>query len=126
MKGLGSMNLNFRLALVWVFLSGAHVGWAEPLKIFILAGQSNMQGHAKVETFDYIGEDPKTSPLLALMRAPDGSPRVADNAWISYLTSGRGTGDGEGFGKLTAGYGARTNPAKPKRFLAPMMAPIRP
>ena len=26
----------------------------KPLKVFILAGQSNMEGHAKVETFDYI------------------------------------------------------------------------
>ena len=25
------------------------------LKVFILAGQSNMEGHAKVETFDYLG-----------------------------------------------------------------------
>ena len=28
---------------------------AKPLKVFILAGQSNMEGHAKIETFDYIG-----------------------------------------------------------------------
>ena len=34
------------------------------LKVFILAGQSNMEGHAKVETFDYIGDDPATAPLL--------------------------------------------------------------
>ena len=32
------------------------------LKVFILAGQSNMEGHAKVETFDYIGDDPATAP----------------------------------------------------------------
>ena len=41
---------------------------AKPLKVFILAGQSNMEGHAKVETFDYIGDDPATAPLLKLMR----------------------------------------------------------
>ena len=37
---------------------------AKPLKVFILAGQSNMEGHAKIETFDYIGDDPATVPLL--------------------------------------------------------------
>jgi hypothetical protein len=26
---------------------------AKPLKVFILAGQSNMEGHARIETFDY-------------------------------------------------------------------------
>jgi hypothetical protein len=82
---------------------------AKPLKVFILAGQSNMEGHAKIETFDYIGDDPATAPLLKMMRGADGKPKVCDGAWISYFT---GTGDqnGEGFGKMTAGYGSRQKP----------------
>ncbi len=83
---------------------------AKPLKVFILAGQSNMEGHAKIETFDYIGDDPATAPLLKQMRGADGKPRVCEHAWISYLTGG--DTNGEGFGKLTAGYGARQNPAR--------------
>ncbi|MES2595579.1 MAG: sialate O-acetylesterase [Verrucomicrobiota bacterium] len=82
---------------------------AKPLKVFILAGQSNMEGHAKVETFDYIGDDPATAPLLRQMRGPDGKPTVCDQVWISYLT-GMGEVNGEGFGKLTAGYGSRQKP----------------
>jgi alpha-galactosidase len=81
------------------------------LKVFILAGQSNMEGHAKVETFDYIGDDPATAPLLKQMRGDDGKPRVCDHVWISYLT-GAGDNNGEGTGKLTAGFGARRNPAE--------------
>jgi hypothetical protein len=84
---------------------------AKPLKVFILAGQSNMEGHAKVETFDYIGDDPATAPLLRQMRGADGKPRVCEGAWISYFTGG-GDKNGEGFGKLTAGYGSRRNPAE--------------
>ena len=83
---------------------------AKPLKVFILAGQSNMEGHAKIETFDYIGDDPATAPLLKQMRGADGKPRVCEHAWISYLTGG--DTNGEGFGKLTAGYGSRRNPAE--------------
>lgn len=82
---------------------------AKPLKVFILAGQSNMEGHAKVETFDYLGDDPATAPLLKQMRGPDGRPTVCENVWISYLT-GSGKNNGEGFGKLTAGYGSRQEP----------------
>ena len=67
---------------------------------------SAMQGHAKVGTFDYIGDDPATAPLLKEMRGPDGKPRVAESVWISYLTGSRGK-QGEGVGKLTTGYGAR-------------------
>ncbi|MAF66388.1 MAG: hypothetical protein CMJ84_12115 [Planctomycetes bacterium] len=97
-----------RVALVLTFLSAPLL--AQPLTVFILAGQSNMQGHAKVETFAYIGDDPKTAPLLARMQRADGTPTVCDDVWISYLTAGRGVGDGEGKGRLTAGYGARRRP----------------
>lgn len=77
----------------------------KPLKVFILAGQSNMEGPASIETFDYIGDDPATAPLLKMMRSADGKPKVCDGAWISYLT---GAND-KNFvlsGKLTAGYGS--------------------
>ena len=50
---------------------------AKPLKVFILAGQSNMEGHAAIRTFDYIGKGPLTAPLLKEMRNPDGTPRVS-------------------------------------------------
>jgi len=85
----------------------------KPLKVYILAGQSNMEGQARVETFDYIGDDPKTAPLLKEMRGPDGKPRLCEKVWISYLTGSPDRGTlGEGFGKLTAGYGSRSNPAE--------------
>lgn len=81
---------------------------ARPLKVFILAGQSNMEGHAKIDTFDYIGDDPATAPLLKTMRDEDGKPAVCDHVWISYFTGPfDGSANGEGSGKLTAGYGAR-------------------
>ncbi len=81
---------------------------AKPLKVFILAGQSNMEGHAEVRTFDYIGKDPLTAPILKEMRNPDGTPRVCDRVWMSYLTGPYdGSANGEGLGKLTAGFGAR-------------------
>jgi alpha-galactosidase len=88
--------------------NGASQRQKKPLKVFILAGQSNMEGHAKIETFDYIGDDPATAPLLKMTRGADGKPAVAEGAWISYLT-GRydGSANGEGTGKLTAGFGAR-------------------
>ena len=45
------------------------------------------------------------------MRGTDGKPKVCEKVWISYYTADRKTGgDGEGFGKLTAGYGARDFP----------------
>jgi len=78
---------------------------AKPLRVFILAGQSNMEGPAHVRTFDHLGDDPATAPLLEMMRGADGQPKISDKVRISYLT---GAND-ENFslhGKLTAGYGS--------------------
>lgn len=113
-------RIGLLLSMTLVFTLGpgsSDMAAAKPLRVFILAGQSNMEGHAKVETFDYIADDPATAPLLARMRAADGSPRVCDHVWISYFTGGPTSG--EGFGKLTAGYGARRNPEEPDGKIGP-------
>lgn len=76
-------------------------GVAKPLKVFILAGQSNMQGHADVRTFEHLGMDPKTAPILEKMQNEDGTPKVIEDVWISSI----GSSAEEKFGPLTAGYG---------------------
>lgn len=93
---------------------------ARPLKVFILAGQSNMEGPARIETFDYIGDDPATAPLLKQMRGEDGKPRICNHVWISCLT-GAGEKNFEITGKLTAGYGSMggLDPGKPGDKIGP-------
>ncbi len=78
---------------------------AKPLKVFILAGQSNMQGHVNVSTFDSMADDPKTAPLLKEMRGADGKPKTCDKVWISSIGCA-GDDTTEQIGKLTAGFGA--------------------
>ena len=80
----------------------------KPLRVYILAGQSNMQGHAHVRTFEHIGMDPETKPLLAEMLGPDGKPKVCERVWIASL----GSAEMEQTGKLTAGFGAAQNGPK--------------
>jgi len=77
----------------------------QPLKVFLLAGQSNMQGHAKVSTFEHIGMDPATKPLLDAMLGADGRPRVCERVWISSIGCA-GDDTTEQTGRLTAGFGA--------------------
>ena len=83
---------------------------SKPLKVFILAGQSNMQGHAKVSTFEHIGMDPATKPMLAEMLGADGKPKVCERVWISSI----GCADAEQTGKLTAGFGSTTEKIGPE------------
>jgi len=92
----------------------------KPLKVFMLAGQSNMEGPASIETFDYIGDDPATAPMLKMMRGADGKPAVCNGALISYLT-GANEKNFELNGKLTAGYGSRweLDPTRPGDRIGP-------
>jgi alpha-galactosidase len=105
------------LTMISIALTGAE---AKPLKVFILAGQSNMEGPADISTFDYIGDDPATAPLLKMMRGADGKPTTADGAWISYHT-GAGENNFTLNGKLTAGYGTMwgADPTKPGQKIGP-------
>ncbi|MFN4904509.1 MAG: sialate O-acetylesterase [Planctomycetota bacterium] len=74
----------------------------KPLQIYILAGQSNMQGHAKISTFEHIGMDAATKPMLDRMIDAKGKPTVCQRVWISSI----GCAESEQTGKLTAGFGA--------------------
>ena len=92
------------IAAVFVLLAGiSSQAAAKPLKVFILAGQSNMEGPASVKTFNYIADDPATAPMHKEMVGPDGKPKVCDKVWMSYLTGDQNT---ELCGNLTAGYGS--------------------
>lgn len=82
---------------------------AKPLKVFILSGQSNMQGHATVPTLEHLTLDPKTKPLHEKIFDSSGKPKVFEDIHVAYLT-GDGSGDSykpiEKKGPLTAGFGA--------------------
>ena len=69
-----------------------------PVKVFILAGQSNMDGQADIRTIDFLGEDKENGYLLKKFK-PDGKTLVTrDDVWVAH----RGV-----YGKLGPGYGGR-------------------
>ena len=87
--------------LISAFAIGLCYGEAKPLKVFVLAGQSNMQGHAQIRTLSHIGMDPQTAPILEAITTEGGEPILSEEVWISYLSS-----EGVRQGRLTAGFGA--------------------
>jgi hypothetical protein len=81
---------------------------AKPLKVYILAGQSNMEGHAESYTFPAIAKDPKTADLYKQMVDADGKPVVCKDVWISYAYGDFGGNPvGRKAGNLTAGWGSQ-------------------
>ena len=55
---------------------------AKPLKVYILCGQSNMEGHARITTFEAMKQDPVTAPILKEMVDADGKPIVCDDVYF--------------------------------------------
>ncbi|MFM7181481.1 MAG: sialate O-acetylesterase [Verrucomicrobiales bacterium] len=86
---------------------------AKPLQVYILAGQSNMQGHAKISTMEHIGMDPATKPMLEEMLGADGKPKVCQRVWISSIGCAKDNTT-EQTGQLTAGFGATTEKLGPE------------
>jgi hypothetical protein len=99
----------------------------KPLKIYIMAGQSNMEGQAHVRVLDYLADDPETADLLRQIKSDDGSYRLIKSTWISYLTGVNGRIDGgnqEVHGQLTVGFGNQggRKPGEPGEKIGPELA----
>jgi alpha-galactosidase len=69
-----------------------------PVKVFILAGQSNMEGKAKMSLLETQIKDPQTRDLFKHLQNDQGAWIVRDDVSIKFL---------ERHGGLTVGYGSR-------------------
>jgi hypothetical protein len=68
----------------------------DKFKVFILAGQSNMEGKGKDSLAEHQAGDPATAELFKHLRN-DGGWKVRDDAWVKFL---------ERHGALSVGYGS--------------------
>jgi hypothetical protein len=85
------------------------------LKVFILAGQSNMQGHGTVPadpdrnggqgSLEHLVQDPSTGEHFAHLVDDEGGWIERDDVWIDYF---------ERSGPLAPGYGARNDQIGPE------------
>jgi len=119
MKGVSTI-----LAVI-VLCTGAGIGFANmpepagdgPVKVFILAGQSNMEGHGQIRSLDHLGQHPKYGHLLNLLKNDDSSWAVRDDVTISYKAEQRK----EQKGPLTVGWGASANEIGPELMFGTIM-----
>jgi hypothetical protein len=90
------MKPHFILALCLALATSSMGAEPDTIKVFVLAGQSNMEGKAPNALFDHQATDPKTKELFAHLRK-DGQWIVRDDVFIKFL---------ERKGPLTIGYGS--------------------
>lgn len=96
-KWIGSVMLLAMLAgLSGVQVTGAAEPKKGPLKIFILAGDSNCEGKAATKLLDYLIDDPATAATYKHLKAADGKWAERDDVWIRFL---------DRKGNLSVGYG---------------------
>jgi hypothetical protein len=67
-----------------------------PLKVFILAGDSNCEGKARTTLLEHLLSNPETAATYQHLKAADGKWAVREDVWIRYL---------DRKGNLTVGYG---------------------
>ncbi|MDB4634291.1 sialate O-acetylesterase [Rubripirellula sp.] len=74
----------------------------KPVKVFVLAGQSNMDGQADIRTLDFLGEDsnPDRASLLGIFKSDAGALMTRDDVWVANAGV---------YDKLQAGFGGRRN-----------------
>lgn len=97
-----------------------------PVKIFILAGQSNMEGRALASTLEPVIADAKTRERFKHLR-PDGKWSVREDVWVTFLDKQvKGPpGDLPLYGPLTVGFGGHklARDANNRRRPAPTIGP---
>ena len=69
----------------------------EPVKVFVLVGQSNMQGHASMFTLGHQIKDPRTQDTFAHLHDGEGNYKSRDDVSIHFINR---------HGPLALGYGA--------------------
>lgn len=87
----------------------------KPIKVFILAGQSNMEGHGLIKadakrndgkgSLEFIVKDPATADRFKHLLGKSGQWAVRDDVWIHYL---------DRKGPLTVGFGANPDRIGPE------------
>jgi hypothetical protein len=94
---------------------GIALAQSKPVKVFILAGQSNMEGHGQIQSkadrsagqgsLEYLVKSPETANQYATLVDGQGNWRSRNDVWITYL---------DRQGPLSAGYGVRTDTIGPE------------
>ncbi len=100
--------LNFLLAAVNPVYSDEPDDSARPVRVYILAGQSNMEGHGFIAaeskrnggkgSLELLAKDASTAKRFAHLMGESGQWRTRDDVWITFL---------DRKGPLTVGFGAR-------------------
>jgi len=103
------------IGILLITLAAPATAADKPVKVFILAGQSNMEGHGFIKadpkrnegkgSLEYVARQPDTADKFKHLLGQNGKWAVRDDVWIHYL---------DRKGKLTAGFGVKDDRIGPE------------
>ncbi|MFK7959945.1 MAG: hypothetical protein AB8G96_05405, partial [Phycisphaerales bacterium] len=80
-----------------------------PIRVYLLAGQSNMEGHGEIPSLDHLANRPGGQALHARLRDRDGDAwAIRDDVFIAWPGRDRTSGP------LTVGWGVRPTSIGPE------------
>ena len=85
------------------------------VKVFILAGQSNMEGHGQVRSLNHLGQHPQYGYLLEKLKNADGSWKVREDVIITWQAREKKSGP------LTVGWGSQNHEIGPELMFGTVM-----
>lgn len=110
-----SLLLLSPLIAIWLSPLLAAADPSKPTKVFIMAGQSNMEGHGIISadpkrndgqgSLEYLVQSPEFVQNFGHLKTVDGKWAIRKDVWITYLDRS---------GPLTVGYGAKPDRIGPE------------
>jgi alpha-galactosidase len=88
-----------------------------PIRVFILAGQSNMEGHGHIRTLERLGDNPEHAGMLKALKKDGGGWVERDDVQV-WFARGRGPAMK---GPLTVGFGVSKDNIGPELMFGHVM-----
>ncbi|MHC4352850.1 MAG: sialate O-acetylesterase, partial [Planctomycetota bacterium] len=101
--------------VLFLAIASAVQAASEKVKVFILAGQSNMEGHGQLRSLNHLGAHPRFGRLLGFLKNSDGSWVVRDDVTIAWATKDKKSGP------LTVGWGYGDDELGPELMFGAIM-----
>ena len=116
---MNRFSITFRFLCLGLLLFAAPAMAKGKVKVFILAGQSNMEGYGQVSSLEHLGNHPKYGHLLKKLKNADGTWAARKDVTVAWKSR-----EGKKKGPLSVGWGAEDRELGPELMFGTIMGEL--
>ena len=116
---MNRFSITFRFLCLGLLLFAAPAMAKGKVKVFILAGQSNMEGYGQVSSLEHLGNHPKYGHLLKKLKNADGTWAARKDVTVAWKSR-----EGKKKGPLSVGWGAGDQQLGPELMFGTIMGEL--